>query len=137
MKQLLRKTAALISVTYSDENYTDNLVGTEFELEQSEEIICLNINLTGNLSAEHKLALANCYLDACELAEHYSLLKSIHIDSESKIIGGLLKANRKTPNAKWELKLLLGTLGTFKYSIKPSMSNGDFFLDVCQLIASV
>lgn len=128
MKRSLRKTAASVSVTYSDGNFSNNLTGTEFELEQSEGVICLSINLAGNLGVKNKAA--NCYSDACELAEDHASLKSVQID-EGKIIDGLLNANQKTPNARWELKLLLGEKGTFKYSVKPEISNSSVFLNVC------
>jgi hypothetical protein len=128
MKRSLRKTTAGVSVTYSDGNYSNNLMGTEFELEQSEAGICLSINLASNLAVRNKSA--NCYSDACELAEDHASLKSVQID-ESQVIDGLLNANQKTPNARWELKLLLGEKGTFRYSVKPEISNRSVFLNVC------
>lgn len=128
MKRLLRKTAASVSVTYSDGNYSNNLAGTEFELEQSEAGICLNINLEGNLSVRNKFA--SCYSDACELAEDHASLKSVQID-DSQVVDGLLSANQKTPNARWKLKLLLGNKGVLNYSAKPEMSNGSVFLNIC------
>lgn len=128
MKRSLKKTTASVSVTYSDGNYSNNLMGTEFELEQSGADICLCINLESNLSVRNKSA--NCYSDACELAEDQASLKSVQID-DSQVIGGILSANEKTPNAHWKLKLLLGNNGTLSYSIKPEMSNGSVFLNVC------
>ena len=128
MKRSLRKTTAGVSVTYSDGNFSNNLTGTEFELEHSEADICLNINLEGNLSVRNKSA--NCYSDACELAEDHASLKAVQID-DSQVIDGLLNANEKAPNARWKLKLLLGEKGTFSYSVKPEMANGSVSLNVC------
>lgn len=128
MKRSLRKTTAGVFVAYSNGNYSNNLTGTEFELEQSGTDICLSINLGGNLSVRNKSA--NCYSDACELADDHTSLKSIQID-DSQVIDGLLNANQKTPNANWKLELLLGNKGTFNYHVKPEMSNGSVFLNVC------
>lgn len=128
MNRFLRKTTASVSVTYSHGNFSNNLTGTEFELELSEKDICLSINLWGNLSVRNKSA--NCYSDACELAEDHALLKSVQID-DSQVIDGLLNAHQKAPSACWKVKLLLGEKGTFDYSVKPEMANGSVFLNVC------
>jgi len=128
MKRYLRKTTAGISVTYSDGNYSNNLMGTEFELEQSEAGICLSINLASNLAVRNRST--NCYSDACELAEDHASLKSVQID-EGQVIDGLVIANQKTPNARWQLKILLGDMGMFRYSVKPKISNRSVFLNVC------
>lgn len=128
MKRSLRKTAAGVSVTYSHGNFSNNLMGTEFELEHSEADICLSINLEGNLSVRNKSA--NCYSDARELAKDHALLTSVQID-DRQLIDGLLNVNQKAPSARWTLKLLLGEEGSFGYFIKPEMSNGSVFLNVC------
>tara|TARA_B100000965_G_scaffold404731_2_gene436386 strand:- start:1276 stop:1800 length:525 start_codon:yes stop_codon:yes gene_type:complete len=93
MNRSLRKTAASVSVTYSHGKFSNDLTGTEFELELSEKDICLSINLWGNLSVRKKSA--NCYSDACELAEDHALLKSVQID-DSQMIDGLLNAHQKS-----------------------------------------
>lgn len=128
MNRSLRKTAASVSVTYSHGNFSNNLTGTEFELELSEKDICLSINLWGNLSVRNKSA--NCYSDACELAEDHALLESVQID-DSQVIDGLLNAHQKAPNACWKVKLLLGEKGTFDYPVNPELANGSVFLNVC------
>jgi hypothetical protein len=128
MNRSLRKTTASVSVTYSHGNFSNNLTGTDFELELSETDICLCINLRGNLSVRDKSE--NCYSDACELVNDQALLKSVQID-DSQVIDGLLNANKKVPNAHWKIKLLLGEQGTFDYPVKPEMSNGSVFLNVC------
>jgi len=128
MKRSLRKTTASVSVTYSHGNFSNNLTGTDFELEYSEVQICLSINLEGNLSVRNKSA--NCYSDVCELAEDNASLRSVQID-DSHVIDGLLDANNKCANARWTLKLFLGEKGTFGYSVKPEMSDGGILLSVC------
>lgn len=128
MKRSLRKTTASVSVTYSHGNFSNNLTGTEFELEYSEADICLSINLEGNLSVRNKSA--NCYSDACELAKDHASLKSVQID-DNQVIDGLINAHQKAPNGRWKLKLLLGKKGTFSYSVEPEMFSGSVFLNVC------
>ncbi len=128
MKHLLRKTATSVSITYSNGNYSNNLTGTDFELERSEFQICLRINMVGNLNVRNKAA--NCYDDACELAADSALLKSVQID-EDQVINGLSSAIRNTPNANWKLSLGLGEKDSVDYSVKPEMVNGSLFLNVC------
>lgn len=128
MKRTLRKTAARVSITYSNGNYSNNLTGTDFSLYESEGRICLSIDLSGNLRVRNKES--NCYADARELAEEHSTLEAVQID-ERQVIEGLSKANQRTPNPRWELQLLLGEKGTFKYSVKSIMSHGSLFLNIC------
>lgn len=127
MKRSLRKTTTGISVTYTGGNYSNNLRGTEFELEEAEGRVCLSINLESNLRVRNKST--NSYTDACELARDHSTLKWVQID-EDQVVDGLIAASQRTPNARWELKLRLGEKGTFTYSIKPRKVNGSVFLDV-------
>ena len=127
MKRSLRKTTASISISYSDKNFSNNLTGKEFEVESSENTINLSINLASNLSVKNKSS--NCYADACELAKNHSLLQSVHI-YEKQIIDGLIAAYQRAPSAYWKLELRLGSLGSFKYSIKPKELNGSVFLNV-------
>jgi hypothetical protein len=127
MKRSLRKTTAGVSVTYSNGGYSNNLAGTDFAVEESEDFICLSINLAGNLHVRNKES--NCYYDACELAERYSTLKSIQIN-EKQVIDGLAAAYRRVPNASLKLEVALGEKGAFKYSVEPRESNGSIFLDV-------
>lgn len=128
MKRSLRKTAFGVSVAYSDDNYSNNLSGTDFELDRSESKIYLSINLARNLIAKKKDA--NSYLDACELANNHSLLKSVQLDDD-QIIDGLRLANQNIPNASWALEIRLGEKGVFQYSIKPEIVNISLFLKVC------
>jgi len=97
-------------------------------LKHSEADICLSINLEGNLSVKNKSA--NCYSDACELAENHASLKAVQID-DSQVIDGLKIAIEKKPSADWKLELLLGGEGAFSYSVKPDMVNGSVLLNVC------
>jgi hypothetical protein len=128
MKRSLRKTPAGVSVSYSDGNYSNDLTGTDFIVEESEGCICLSIDLSGNLRVRNKES--NCYYDVCELAEQHSSLKSVQID-ENQVIDGLTTVYRRSPNARRELKLLLGEKGAFKYSVTPTESDGSIFLNVC------
>lgn len=128
MKRSLRKTTTGISVTYSDGNFSNNLTGTEFELEESKDSLTLSINLAGNLHVRNKSA--NCYADACELVENHSSLQSVQIDEE-RIIDGLIAAAQKTPNLPWRLTLLFAEKVVFQYAVKPTASNGSLFFNVC------
>lgn len=127
MNQSLRKTSTGISVEYSNKGFSHNLTGTNFSLEESKDHICLTIDLSANLRSRNKASTD--YVDACELVKNNTFLKSVQL-FEKSIIKGLLDANKRTPNASWELKILLGEKGTFKYTVKPSMVNGSVFLNV-------
>ena len=126
----LRKKSAGISVTYSGGNFSNNLIGAEFELEESEGCACLSINLASNLSVRNKAV--NCYADACELAEDKLSLASVQID-EGQVIDGLIAAKNRNPVTRWELKLLLGEKGAFTYSVEPEMVNGSIVLKICDV----
>ena len=130
MKRALRRTTAGVSVIYSEGNFSNNLTGADFALEESEACICLSIDLSGNLRVRNKES--NCYYDACELAEQHSSLKSVQVD-DRQVTDGLAAALRRTPNARWELRLLLGEKGTFKYSVTVTRkkSSNSIFLNVC------
>lgn len=127
MKRSLRKTDAHISVHYTNGNYSNNLRGTEFELEEPEGCIRLIVNLESNLKVRNKSV--NSYHDANELARDHVLLEWVQLDDE-QVIDGLIAAGNRSPNARWELTLRLGEKDTFSYSVKPRMVNHSMFLDV-------
>jgi len=127
MKRSLKKTAAGVWVTYSDGEYSNNLAGSDFTVEESQGHICLRIDLSCNLRVRNKEDC--CYYDACELAEQHSKLKSVQI-GEDQVIKGLAAASKRVPPASWELELALGEKGTFKYSVQPRRSAHSIFLDV-------
>jgi hypothetical protein len=127
MERSLRKSAAGVSVTYSDGNYTNNLTGSDFTVEESQGHIFLRIDLSRNLHVRNKEDY--CHYDACELAEQHSKLRSVQIDHD-QVIKGLAAASRRVPHASWELELALGEKGTFKYRVQPRESIGSIFLDV-------
>lgn len=127
MKRSLRKTDAHVSVQYTNGNYSNNLRGTEFELEGKEDCICLSINLESNLRVRNKSV--NSYHDVNELARDHALLKWVQIDDE-QVIDGLSAASNRSPTARWELTLRLGEKGTFTYPVKPRTVNHSLFLDV-------
>jgi opacity protein-like surface antigen len=128
VKQSLSKKATMISVTYSGGGYSNNLTGTNFSLEESEDLMCLSIDLSGNLRVRNKES--NCYADALELTEQHSSMRSVQID-ESKVVDRLIAACQRAPSARWNLKLLLGDRGAFKYSVTLKESDGNIFFDVC------
>ncbi|MFC2027122.1 hypothetical protein ACFLU3_00385 [Chloroflexota bacterium] len=127
MKRSLRKTSSGVSVTYSTGNFSNNLTGTNFTVEATDEIIRVGIDLSSNLRVRNKQS--NCYFDANELAKDHSLLKSLRIDG-SKIIASLIETRQMYIDASWELELSLGEKGLFKYSVSVSGSNGSIFFNI-------
>lgn len=103
-------------MTYTDGNFSNNLYGTEFELEESEDVLCLSINMDCNLRVRNKDA--NNYTDACDLAYYYEVLESIQID-DPKVIKGLIAGHSNRPHAHWKLILRLGVKGIFRYAASP------------------
>ena len=128
MKRSLRKGTARISITYSSGDYTNKLVGAEFELEELGTDICLNIDLTGNLLARNKST--DSYADSAALIEDHASLRSVQI-LDSQVVNGVLDAWRKKPNARWKLKLSLGVQCVFNYAVNPEASGVGLFLNVC------
>lgn len=123
----LRKSCSHLHVSYTDEDYSNNLSGTDFCLNSSNEANSLSINLVGNLTQRNKQT--NSYSDALDLIEKHSMLEQVQID-EQVVIEGLLKAYKTNPSATWYLELSFGEKGCFKYQIKPSLENGSVFLDI-------
>src|SRR5271157_239294 len=116
MKQCLRKTSAGVSVTYTDGNYSNNLVGSDFTLDASDESICVSVDLSCNLRVRDKDS--NSYYDACELAEEHSKLLSLEID-DLRITNGLGTAHQRHRKARWQLELRMGDKGIFRYWVRP------------------
>jgi hypothetical protein len=130
MRRTLRRTAAGVSVSYSDHDFSNNLTGTDFAWEQSVDglLACLSIDMTGNFRVRSKES-ANCYQDACDLAENHFKLKTVQLFSP--VPEKLLPVFRRVQNAVWQLELNLGDKGKFRYSItqfRPTA--GTLFMDV-------
>lgn len=128
VQRILRKTAAQVSVTYNHGNFSNNLNGTDFLLNESEVEILLTVDLSSNLHVRNQSS--NCYSDAIELASDYSKLDMLQID-EQQIIDALVSAKKKNPNAPWFFQINLGEKGLFKFSVTPTLSNGSLFFNVC------
>ena len=127
MKRSLRKGTAGISIEYVTGDYSNNLVGAEFELEELGTDICINIDLTGNLRVRNKAT--NSYADAIELIEDHASLKSVQID-DVQVVKGLVAAHHRSPNARWMLKLFAGERNAFTYLITPKGLDGSVLLNV-------
>ena len=109
MKRLLKKISSGIWVGYSNGDYSTNLRGRNYEIEDA----CLTIDLSGNFRVKNKRA--NCYSEVCELAESAARLNKVQILDE-QVIDGLGKAIQSGFDLK-ELKLIVDGRGTFKYYI--------------------
>lgn len=125
MKRTLKKGSSGIWVGYSDEGYSDNLTGRNFELEDN---LRLTMDLSNNLRVTHKAE--NCYCDICELSEKHEKLKAIRIFDE-QVIEGLGKS-LQAGFALREVELIVEEHRTFGYSVLAitRASGGSIFLDV-------
>jgi hypothetical protein len=132
MKKSIRRTAVGLSVVYSDGAFSNNLTGREIELDDLSGCLCLHVDLTPNIHIRNKQA--NCYHDACELAERNMSLKSLQID-DKQVFEKLAVAARNLSGARWRLELALGEKGTFKYAAKPRGSAGSVIFDGLTLVA--
>ena len=127
MKHMLRKTSINISINYTNGNFSNNLTGTDFSLDDSDDKITLSINLATNLRVKNKTL--NCYADACDLANDHFMLDQLQIYDE-QVIKDIVAAKKKNSDAVWMLYLLLGEKGKFECSVMPTISNGSLFLNV-------
>ena len=134
MKKSIRKTAVSVSVAYSDGAVSNNLTGCEIELDDQSGCLCLRVDLTPNIRVRNKQA--NCYYDACELAERNARLRSVQIDDKQGVENFVVAA-RKFPGSRWRLELALGEKGTFKYAAKPRGSSGSIIFDELTLVAGL
>lgn len=105
MKRLLRKTPIGLHVSYSNENFTNNLWAADIYVDDSGDgPIRLSMDLTKNLRVRNKSA--NCYYDAMELVEESSSLDLVQIDDD-KVIEGIARAVQRSPGREMELELVL------------------------------
>lgn len=122
MKRSLRKTSTGISVTYTGGNYSNNLAGSDFTVDESDEFICVSVDLSCNLRVRNKDS--NSYYDACELAEDHAKLLSLEID-DLRITNGLDRVHRRHQKAQWQLELHIGDKGIFRYWVGPMGRDGN------------
>ena len=103
MRKFIQKGVSGISVVYKSGDYSNNLMGENFEIENDGNLIRFIIDLSRNLRMRDKAS--NSYLDARTLFENSEDLKSIQIDEE-KIITELHVAHKKVPAPEWEIRLV-------------------------------
>jgi hypothetical protein len=131
MRRSLKKTVVGVSVTYSDGDFSNNLMGSNIELDELPDCLCVSIDLTRNLRVRNKQA--NCFYDASQLVERYAKLSSIQID-DKQIFEGLAGASKRFPGARWELRLVLGEKGVLKYSARPRGSAGSIIFHMLSIV---
>lgn len=127
MRRSLKKTVAGVSVTYSDGDFSNNLMGSNVELEEICDRLCLSVDLARNIRVRNKQS--SCFYDACQLIERHAKLSSVQIDDE-RIREGLAAASKRFPRARWEIKIGLGEKGTFNYRAEARWSVGSVVFHV-------
>ena len=127
---MLRKSAVLVSITYSRGGFSNNLYAGPCSMADSDGTAYLVLDFSRNLQTRNKRE-NNSYTDACELAEEHSDLRTIQIDS------GLVRKfmefvrARKIDRENWRLQIGLGDKGTFTYSIlRGKPCNGDVLIEL-------
>lgn len=123
----LRKTSSPISITYSKGDFSNNLLGTNFKVDNSHENIVFSIDLSSNNKVRNKDT--NSYYDVNDLLIKHSELETLQI-FENKIIYdiSLLFKNNKSKN--WELELIIAEKGTLKYKINKIQIDGNITFHV-------
>jgi hypothetical protein len=131
MTRSLSKAPIRLSVTYSDDEYSNNLTGCNIELNELHGSLCLCIDMVRNLRVRNKQE--NCYSDACRPVKRHESLSSVQIDDEN-VLQKLAAAWRRQPHGRWELQLDLGESRVFKYAVKPRSSAGSIVLEVASVV---
>jgi len=130
VKTSLRKSLSQIYVSYSDDDYSNNLSGKDFILKSTKTTNKICINLVGNLNQRNKQS--NSYADILHLVEKHDQLSMVQID-EPQIYEGLVKSKNSNPEAKWELEFSVGDKGTFIFEASPSIENDSVSIALSQL----
>ena len=86
MKRRLRVTRAAVDVQYSNGDYSNNLVGTDFALQGDATETVFSVDLSLNVSTRHRES--NSFLDAEEFARKPALLESVHF-SDAQVSAGV------------------------------------------------
>lgn len=115
VKRRLRLTRAAVDIQYSDGDYSNNLVGTDFALQGNTTATVLSVDLSSNFRTRH--GESNSFLDAEEFARKPASLESVHI-ADAQIAAGIAAQRQQNPNSRWRLELDLGEGRVFTYSVQ-------------------
>lgn len=126
MKRFIRKGKALVSIVYTDGDYSNNLFGADFTIEISETITIFCVDMSSNLISANKNQ--NCYDDAHSLLEKHTKLQSIQVD-EMQVTKGFSSYYEKTPHTICKLELNLGNT-VLRYTADPQISNNTLFFNI-------
>jgi hypothetical protein len=132
MNATLRKLAASIGLVFADGTQAQTLIGTDFILENTNDKLSLNIDLSGNLQARNKGLL--CYYEAQGLLLQHEQLQSLRI-GEKDLVKTL--AQELKPDVPLELILTLGSDKIFSYPVTADISDRAIMLNVQQVAAAV
>ncbi|WGO99462.1 hypothetical protein QFX18_05225 [Saccharophagus degradans] len=119
MRRSIGKLSSQLYIAYRNESHTNSLHGERFEIIESEKNVVLIVDLEGNLRVKNKSS--HRITEAEELIEDHSYLGSIQISNES-IKKEIHKTFEKLPNAKWKLRLLLGSGCSPEYGVSLEFS---------------
>jgi hypothetical protein len=123
MARILRKTPVWTSLTYST-GLTNKFLAGPLLCDERDGIAYLIHDLSPNLHTRNKQE--NSYIDACELVDRYSDVKTIQIDEE--FARPFVEKTKHSSGRK--LQIVLGSR-TFTYSLlKPTRNNGSVFLNL-------
>jgi hypothetical protein len=124
MRQPLRKLAASVQLRYTDGTYACHLVGTDFHLEKSSDLIALCVNLGCNLESSQSF---DCRRDAAVFLRRHLDLQSIHV-LESGMAQILNNIMTDYPAKYWNLELFLER--TFSYAVVPQINGSRISLTI-------
>lgn len=127
MKRSVRKKTSGVSVTYKNGNFSNNLIGNNFELDLRENIIEFHLSLEPNLRVRNKES--NCFFDAKELIEDFTLLKELQIDEE-KIYEEVSSKLKSNPDLPWKLTLHFGSDGSYSHETKPEVDKPSVWFSI-------
>jgi hypothetical protein len=98
VKRRLRATRAAVDVQYSDGDYSNNLVGTDFALQDDATTTLLSVDLSSNIRTRHRES--NSFLDAEEFARKPVSLKSVHI-ADAQVSAGIAAQRQQNPDSRF------------------------------------
>jgi hypothetical protein len=132
MKYSLRKTPSHLHLAYKYGEGTDGLIGRNFVLEISEQVLTVSIDLTPNFHTRNKAASA--YIDAMNFSRNHHKLRYLQC-ADNLVRARLIKAWEQVGDPQLHMCLELGPHGRYLYAVQPhSLFTGGIQFDVREVL---
>lgn len=122
MIKTLSKSSRNFYISYVNGNFTDNLFGKNFQIEDSNNVINFIIDISGNFHVKNKHE--NSYYDIQEFSEDRNDLKTVEIDGQN-IYENTVKELSNKSDYELNLTFKFNENDKHTYPVDIEISNGD------------